>query len=129
MLNIFFIKIFFLFSSFIVEIKSEDNLELLSLSLNIPSKGSIPDNSYHFYQLSLGQILYNYKQNLIIRVDEDKSNTLSGQTSEKNQYYFSDPDIYVSQENKYPKNVDTSTWYCDEFGNDIVAIKGICLYK
>ena len=128
MLNIFSIKILFLLFSFIAEIKSEDNLELLSLSLNIPSKGTIPDNSYHFYQLSLGQILYNYKQNLIIRVDEDKSNALSGPYSDKNQYYFSDPDIYVSQENKYPKNADTSTWYCDEFGNDIVAISKEYVY-
>ena len=125
----FLIKILFVLTSFIIKIKCEDNLKLLSLSLNIPSKGTIPDNSYHFYQLSLGQLLHNYKQNLILRVDEDKSNSVSFQSSEKNQYYFSDPDLYVSQENKYPKDADTSTWYCDEFGNDIVAISKEYVYS
>ena len=113
------IKALFLLISIISKINTEENKIILPLTLNIPTKDSLSDNSYHFYQLTLGPIANNTQENLIIRVDEDKPNESS---QGKTQYYFSDPDLYVSQENKYPKDEETSTWYCNEFGNDIVAI-------
>ena len=110
--------LFLFFSLFIQTIKADNNPKILPLTLNFPTKGSLEDNSYHFYNLTLNELNPQIKQNLILRVDEDKSN----ENSENSQYYFSDPDLFVSQENKYPKDPDTSTWYCNEFGNDIVAI-------
>ena len=113
------IKIILLFFSlFIKTIKSQSKPEIKNLALNVQTKGSLDDNSYHFYKLTLNLTDSNNTKILILRVDEDKSNE-SGYNS---QYYFSDPDLYVSQENEYPKNEETSTWYCNEFGNDIVAI-------
>ena len=98
--------------------KSSPNQPIYPLKLNIPEKGSLNDNSYMFYKLTLNEISQNIKENLIIRADEDKS-----VTSDNNiQYHFSDPDLFVSKTNKYPKDPETSTWYCNEFGNDIVAI-------
>ena len=119
------IKSLILFIIIFIKIKADDNLEISTFSLNVPTKGSLTDNSYHFYQLTLGQIPLNNNQNLILRVDEDKSI----ETIEKTQYYFSDPDLFVSQENKYPKDPETSTWYCNEFGNDIVAISKEYIYS
>ena len=98
--------------------KSSPNQPIYPLKLNIPEKGSLNDNSYMFYKLTLNEISQNIKENLIIRADEDKS-----VSSDNNiQYHFSDPDLFVSKTNKYPKDPETSTWYCNEFGNDIVAI-------
>ena len=110
--------ILLLFSLFIKTIKSQSKPEIKNLSLNVQTKGSLDDNSYHFYKLTLNLIDGNNNKNLILRVDEDKSNESVGDS----QYYFSDPDLYVSQENEYPKNEETATWFCNEFGNDIVAI-------
>ena len=118
------IKIFLLLFSLVIRIKPQEFLKISSLELNKPKKESLLDNSYHFYQLTLDKILPNNNQNLILRVDEDKPN-INNETIE---YYFSDPDLYVSQENKYPKNIETSTWYCNEFGNDIVAISNEYIY-
>ena len=125
MLKQMIIKSFFLFILIFIKIKADDNLEISSFLLNVPTKGSLSDNSYHFYKLTLDQISQNNNQNLILRVDEDKSIEIT----ENTQYYFSDPDLYVSQDNKYPKDPETSTWYCNEFGNDIVAISKEYIYS
>ena len=118
------IKLFLLLSSLVFKINSQENKKISFLTLNIPRKESLSDNSYHFYQLTLDTIIPNNQLNLILRVDEDKPNVYN----EKNEYYFSDPDLYVSQKNKYPKDIETSTWYCNEFGNDIVAISNEYIY-
>ena len=103
------IKILFLLFSIITKISPDENILISPLTLNTPIKNSLSDNSYHFYKLTLGQIEYNNQENLIIRVDEDKPAEPNSQT----EYYFSDPDLYVSKENKYPKDEETSTWYCN----------------
>ena len=110
--------ILLLFSLFIQIIKSQSKPEIKNLTLNVQTKGSLDDNSYHFYKLTLNLIDNINTKILILRVDEDKSNEID----DNSKFYFSDPDLYVSQENEYPKNEETSTWYCNEFGNDIVAI-------
>jgi hypothetical protein len=94
--------ILFLFSLFIKTIKSQSKPEIKKLELNVQTKGSLDDNSYHFYKLTLN-LIENNNKNLILRVDEDKSN----ESVDNSQYYFSDPDLYVSQENEYPKNEET----------------------
>ena len=118
------IKYFFILFSLIIITKADENQKITSIQLNIPTIDSLEDNSYHFYELTLGQVPPNNQQNLILRVDEDKSD----ENIESTEYYFSDPDLYVSQENKYPKDPDTSTWFCNEFGNDIVAISKDNIY-
>ena len=118
------IKILFLLFSIITKISPDENILISPLILNTPIKNSLSDNSYHFYKLTLGQIALDNQENLIIRVDEDKPAEPNSQT----EYYFSDPDLYVSKENKYPKDEETSTWYCNEFGNDIVAISKENIY-
>ena len=84
MLKQIIIKSFFLFILIFIKIKADDNLEISSFLLNVPTKGSLSDNSYHFYKLTLDQISQNNNQNLILRVDEDKSIEIT----ENTQYYF-----------------------------------------
>ena len=108
---------FFLYMLFILS-KCAPNQQIIPIQLNIPETGSLNDNSYAFYQLTLKEISLDNQENLILRADEDRS----GVSDDTNQYQFSDPDLYVSQKNRYPKDADTSTWYCNELGNDIVAI-------
>ena len=113
----FFKEFFILFILFITS-NSAPNPPIYSIQLNVPEKGSLNDNSYIFYKLTLKGILPNNQENLMLRADEDKSAaSISGVP-----YHFSDPDIYVSKINNYPKDPETSTWYCNELGNDIVAI-------
>ena len=113
-----FIKLFFILLILLIQTKSSPNPPIYSIQLNVPEKGSLNDNSYMFYKLTLEQISLDNQENLIFRADEDKSdNDYKGI-----QYHFSDPDIFVSQIHKYPKDPETSTWYCNEFGSDIVAI-------
>ena len=113
----FFKYIFLLYSLFLL-INCSPKQPIFSIQLNVPEKGSLNDNSYIFYKLTLNEIPLDNLQNLILRADEDKVEVANNSI----QYYFSDPDIFVSQTNEYPKNPETSTWYCNEFGNDIVAI-------
>ena len=112
------LKYFFLLYVLFVITKAAPNQPIYPLQLNIPEKGSLNDNSYAFYKLTLKEISVDNHENLIIRADEDKSEILDNGI----QYHFSDPDIYVSKVNQYPKDTETSTWYCNELGNDIVAI-------
>ena len=113
----FFKSIFLLYSLFLL-INCSPKQPIFSMQLNVPEKGSLNDNSYIFYKLTLNEIPLDNLQNLILRADEDKVEVANNSI----QYHFSDPDIFVSQTNEYPKNPETSTWYCNEFGNDIVAI-------
>ena len=112
-----FNQLFLLFILLIFS-KSSSNQPIYPIQLNNPEKGSLNDNSYMFYKLTINELPPIIQENLIIRADEDKS--IPGENSI--QYHFSDPDLFVSQTNKYPKDPETSTWYCNEFGNDIVAI-------
>ena len=114
--NIF--KIFFLLYILLITANSSPNQPIYPIQLNVPEKGSLNDNSYIFYKLTLKEIPLDSQENLILRADEDKSEV----TDIGIQYHFSDPDIYVSKVNQYPKDPETSSWYCNELGNDIVAI-------
>ena len=114
--NIF--KIFFLLNILILTTLSSPTQPIYPIQLNVPEKGSLNDNSYIFYKLTLQEIPLDSQENLILRADEDKSEV----TEIGIQYHFSDPDIYVSKANQYPKDPETSSWYCNELGNDIVAI-------
>ena len=115
-LNLF--EIFLILSLLFIFTNSSPNQPIYPIQLNFPETGSLNDNSYIFYQLTLKHIPPDNQDNLILRADEDKSDVANN----SNKYHFSDPDLFVSQTNQYPKDPESSTWYCNEFGNDIVAI-------
>ena len=48
--------LFLFFSLFIQTIKADNNPKILPLTLNFPTKGSLEDNSYHFYNLTLNEL-------------------------------------------------------------------------
>ena len=98
--NIF--KIYFLLNILILTAKSSPTQPIYPIQLNVPEKGSLNDNSYIFYKLTLQEIPLDSQENLILRADEDKSEV----TEIGIQYHFSDPDIY-------PKDPETSSWYCN----------------
>ena len=73
------------------------------------------DNSFDFYELTLPNkinldnlLVFTARENIINVKDDD--------------YLFSDPDIYISKNNKNPKNHKDSDWFSETFGNDIITV-------
>ena len=87
-----------------------------SIVLDQITSGKIDkDNSYEFYVLSLPT---NIKTDhlLVFTAKENKIDI------KEDDIFFSDPDIYISKTNKYPKTRKESDWYSETFGNDIITI-------
>ena len=74
------------------------------------------DESFEYYTLKIPDNITDKKFLLIFTVKEDKSDVKDGEE------IFSDPDIYVSKTEKNPKSPETSTWYSERYGNDILSI-------
>jgi len=74
------------------------------------------DESFEYYTLKIPDNIMDKKFLLIFTVKEDKSDVKDGEE------IFSDPDIYVSKTEKNPKSPETSTWYSERYGNDILSI-------
>ena len=97
-------------------IKSQTR-NLTEIQLNQTIKGEKKeDESFEYYTLTIPNDIEDKKYLLIFTVKEDKSDIKEGEE------IFSDPDIYVSKTEKNPKSPETSTWYSERYGNDILSI-------
>ena len=78
-------------------------------------KGSIPlDEGHKYYKLTIprnesGRVL-------IISTHEDST------TNQDMKDSFSDPDVYISKKNKYPSSRQSSEWFSEQYGSDILSI-------
>ena len=90
---------------------------LNEIQLNKTIKGEKKeDESFDYYTLKIPNNIEDKKYLLIFTVKEDKSDIKDGEE------IFSDPDIYVSKTEKNPKSPETSSWYSERYGNDILSI-------
>ena len=74
------------------------------------------DESFEYFTLTIPEDTEREKYILIFEVKENKKNILEGEE------IFSDPDIYVSKTEKNPRSPETSEYYSERYGNDILSI-------
>ncbi len=74
------------------------------------------DESFEYFTLTIPKETEREKYILIFEVKENKKNILEGEE------IFSDPDIYVSKTEKNPRSPETSEYYSERYGNDILSI-------
>ena len=85
------------------------------LIIGVPVKGRMEiDESHKYFKLVLpesikGKLLQiTTRQNKEEEIDTDEP--------------FSDPDVYISKENKYPSSPRSSEWYSERYGSDVLTI-------
>ena len=86
-----------------------------NLEIGVPKKGRMDmDESHEYFKLVLPESI---KGKLLqITTKQNKEEEIN--TDEP----FSDPDVYVSKENKYPSSPRSSEWYSERYGSDVLTI-------
>ncbi len=93
------------------------SLSNLPINLNETKTGEMKnDESFEYYELKMPSDIESNKYILVFVVKEDKKNILEGEE------VFSDPDIYISKTQKDPHSPQTSDYYSERYGNDILSI-------
>ena len=89
--------------------------KIKDLKIGVPIKGRMEiDESHQYFKLILPDSI---KGKLLqISIKQNKEEEII--TDEP----FSDPDVYVSKENKYPSSPRSSEWYSERYGSDILTI-------
>ena len=97
--------------------KMFQNRNLQEIKLNETKRGEMKqDESFEYFTITMPNDIEDQKYLLIFTVKEDKENIEEGEE------IFSDPDIYVSKTNPQPNSPESSTWYSERYGNDILSI-------
>ena len=103
----------FLIFFLIYSISNINSKEIIDIELNITKYGSLQNNEYDYYKLSLSNEIE--KNNYLIF--ELKQNKILDSISN----IFSDPNLYISIEEKYPDDVK-NTWSSKRFGDETISI-------
>ena len=89
--------------------------KIKDLKIGVPIKGRMEmDESHEYFKLILpdsikGKLLQiTTKQNKEEEINSDEP--------------FSDPDVYISKENKYPSSPRSCEWYSERYGSDVLTI-------
>ena len=97
--------------------KMFQNRNLQEIKLNETKRGEMKqDESFEYFTITMPNDIDDQKYLLIFTVKEDKENIEEGEE------IFSDPDIYVSKTNPQPNSPESSTWYSERYGNDVLSI-------
>ena len=104
------IKILFLILYFFFTSCSETNKQL---ELNHISQGSLNNNEYDYYTLTIPEE-FEKDSHLIIELEPNKE-------LDSLQYIISDPNLYISTKEKKP-SIAVNTWKSDRFGDETIAI-------
>ena len=117
-------KIFFILLICLLSLSLSDNEKVLkSIELNEKINGKMDQiDSREYYELKLPKEIPSGSR-IIITVKESRKGVKEGDE------LFSDPDIYVSKTNKYPKKREEADWYSERYGNDILTIPLYALDK
>ena len=107
--NILFLFLILLSLNFIVAQKIKD------LEIGVPIKGRMEiDESHEYFKLVIPETI---KGKLLqITTKQNKDEQIN--TDEP----FSDPDVYISKENKYPSSPRSCEWYSERYGSDVLTI-------
>ena len=96
--------------------KSNEQQEITKIEINKPIKGELSKNKYAYYSLEIIKEITHPEDYLIIKL-ELNSNEI-----------FSDPNMYISDTEKYP-SPDNFNWSCTKYGNDIITIHNTYIKK
>lgn len=111
--RIFLYVIFFL----LVRPSISAGIPITSIKLNQTVNSSInKDEGYEYYSLVIPSTVKFNESMLMFTVKADESNIKEGEE------IFSDPDLYVSKNEKYPNSPVNSQWYSERYGSDILSI-------
>ena len=107
------IKYLFLFISIFIFISCSD--DIIEIKLNDEKKGSLKNDEYDFYKLTLpeeidknGQVVFEVEPN----TELDSINNI-----------VSDPNLYISINNNYPTNINHA-WSSNRFGDETITVNG-----
>ena len=99
----------------VIIISETNSQEIVQIKIGEVIKGSLSlDESHKYYQLTIPKNESN--RILILTTSEDSS------TSQNSKDSFSDPDFYISKVNRYPSSRQSSEWYSENYGSDILTI-------
>ena len=85
------------------------------LIIGVPVKGRMEiDESHKYFKLVLPESIKGKLLQITTRQNKDEEID----TDEP----FSDPDVYISKENKYPSSPRSSEWYSERYGSDVLTI-------
>ena len=89
--------------------------KITDIEIGVPVKGRMEiDESHKYFKLVLPESI---KGKLLqITTRQNKEEEIN--TDEP----FSDPDVYISKENKYPSSPRSSEWYSERYGSDVLTI-------
>ena len=89
--------------------------KIKELEIGIPVKGRMDiDESHKYYKLIIPESI----KGKLLQITSKQNKEEEINTDEP----FSDPDIYISKENKYPSSPRSSEWYSERYGSDILTI-------
>ena len=100
-----------LFSLFCIIISQK----IKPITIGVPIKGRMEiDESHEYFQLTLPETI----EGKILQVTTRQNKQEEIITDEP----FSDPDVYISKENKYPSSPRSSDWFSERYGSDVLTI-------
>ena len=108
--NFLFLLFYFLLFQ---QITCQEEPTPIKLGETIKGKISL-DEGHTYYSLKIPENFSN--KILIISTREDN------EEYKKSDEKFSDPDFYISKINKFPSSSQTSEWYSEQYGSDIISI-------
>ena len=108
----FFIYLFILY----LISKSNEQQEITKIEINKTINGELSKNKFAYYSLEIIKDATHPEDYLIIKL-EHNSNEI-----------FSDPNMYISDTEKYP-SPQNFNWSCTKYGNDIITIHNTYIKK
>ena len=89
--------------------------KITDLKIGVPIKGRMEiDESHKYFKLVLPESI---KGKLLqITTRQNKEEEINSDEP------FSDPDVYISKENKYPSSPRSCEWYSERYGSDVLTI-------
>ena len=89
--------------------------KIKTIKIGEPIKGRMEiDESHEYFQLILPETIEGKILQVTTRQNKDEEII----TDEP----FSDPDVYISKENKYPSSPRSSDWFSERYGSDVLTI-------
>ena len=110
MSDLFIVKFIFLISCLIWPLYSK---EMITLPLNEVKRGSLRNNEYDYYTLTIPKD-YSIDNHLIIELEANRNLDAVNNI-------LSDPNLYISTIEKMPSDIE-NTWKSDRFGDETISI-------
>ena len=112
-------KYTFLFLFFLILISKtieQEETEIIKIKLNETTNGTLKKGEFAYYSLQILNDPTHPQDYLIIKLEHNSKE------------FFSDPDMFISDTEKYPSLIN-SNWSCTRYGNEIIPIHNSYIKK